>query len=152
MALNKGKDLPMNKSLLRTTLLFTTLLGGSVLSIDTAHAANPAPVTGKITTFVLSSPVPSQVPGAPPVPPPPPSGPYMVFFTLEGGPALCASASGGGNTWVTLTTNYLNHDALKNFLHVINTAKLSGRKVKVRGLDSNVSGEWGCRIDGIDLL
>jgi hypothetical protein len=133
----------MTRSKLPLAALFITLLGGTTLSSSTASATDRS-TKAKVSTFVIANGAPS--------PAAPASRPYLVSFTLEGSPALCATASGSGNTWATLTANYLNPDALKNLLHILTTAKLSGREVMVRALNSNIAGEWGCRIDGLELL
>jgi hypothetical protein len=133
----------MTRSKLPLAALFITLLGGTTLSSSTASATDRS-TKAKVSTFVIANGAPSQAPA---------SRPYLVSFTLEGSPALCATASGNGNTWATLTANYLNPDALKNLLHILTTAKLSGREVMVRAINSNAApAEWGCRIDGLELL
>jgi hypothetical protein len=75
-----------------------------------------------------------------------------LSFNLEGDPRLCASASGGGTSWVVITTDYMSAEAIRNYLSIVTAAKLAGRNVTVRALNSNAPNEWGCRTDGVDLM
>jgi hypothetical protein len=75
-----------------------------------------------------------------------------LSFTLEGGPRLCEFASGDGTTWVVITTNYASAEAIRNYLSIVTAAKLAGREVEVRAINSKETNEWGCRADGVDLF
>ena len=74
-------------------------------------------------------------------------------FHLEGSPfpLLCNSATGGGSDWVTVTGGYATPDGKKALLSLVTSAKLSGREVLVRGLNNLTAGEWGCRLEGVDI-
>jgi hypothetical protein len=79
--------------------------------------------------------------------------PGWVSFSLENSPPLCGSGAGGEKTLVVLTPDYLGADAIKSILSTLTAAKLAGRMVQVRGLNSTATnGEKGCRLEGLDVF
>jgi hypothetical protein len=124
------KGMTMKKTVLRATALVMTAFLG-VAGVTQIAQATDKWTNGKIGVIVVN--------------------PNAVLFALEGYPPLCASASGDGTGWVTLTTNYNSAEAIRNYLSIVTAAKLAGREVQVRGVNSNVPDEWGCRMDAIDL-
>jgi hypothetical protein len=119
----------MNTMLRTATLAMTAFLG--MASVTQIASATDKWTEGKIAKIVVH--------------------PAGVSFNLEGEPRLCDVPSGGGTTWVIITTNYNSAEMVRNYLSIITAAKLAGRKVQVYGINSNVPDEWGCRLDQFDL-
>jgi hypothetical protein len=77
----------------------------------------------------------------------------IVSFTLENAPQLCKNGSGNSITRAVLSPSYLGPDAIKSYLSILTAAKLAGRQVQVRGVNTAQTGtEVGCHIDGVDIF
>ena len=121
----------MKKTMLRTAALAMTAFLG-MAGVTQIASATDKYTQGKIAQIVVNN--------------------VGLLFFLEGSPRLCDSGSQGETGWVVITTNYMSAEAIRNYLSIVTAAKLAGRKVQDRGVNSNVPEEWGCRTDGFDLL
>ena len=125
----------MKKTMLRTTALAMTAFLGMAGVTQIASATDKF-TEGKVASIVVWNEGLSF---------------HALSFHLEGDPRLCNSGGQGETHWVIITTNYMSAEAVRNYLSIVTAAKLAGRKVQVRGINSNAPNEWGCRTDGFDL-